>query len=133
MSYMFKTKVELNFEEIVDKVKEELQKEGFGILTEIDVKGTLKKKLGVEYDKYIILGACNPAFAYKTLKLEKEIGLMLPCNVIVYVDKGENYVSAINPVEAMSIIGNEELKEIAKEVGKKLERVINSFKKGVKD
>lgn len=129
MNYMFKTKVNLGFEEAVNKVKEELQKEGFGVLTEIDVKSALKKKLDVDYGNYVILGACNPVFAYKTLQLEKEIGLLLPCNVIVYVDEGENYVSAINPVEAMSIVGNEKLREVAEKVGKKLKRIIDNFEK----
>jgi len=85
----------------------------------------LKKKLDVDYGEYIILGACNPPFAYEALKAEKEIGLFLPCNVIVYVDKGEIYVSAINPIEAMSIVENEKLEEVAKEVGEKLKRVID--------
>ncbi|NCN51957.1 DUF302 domain-containing protein [archaeon] len=125
MNYGFGKKVELSFDEAVLKVRTELSKEGFGVLTEIDVKATLKKKLDVDYGEYIILGACNPPFAYEALKAEKEIGLFLPCNVIVYVDKGEIYVSAINPIEAMSIVENEKLEEVAKEVGEKLKRVID--------
>jgi len=127
MKYGFTSKTNLNFEEAIEKVKLELEKEGFGVLTEIDVKKTLKKKLNVDYEDYIILGACNPSFAYKSLELEKEIGLLLPCNIIIYVDKGLTYVSAINPVEAMSIVGNEELKEVAKEVGEKLKRVVENL------
>jgi len=125
MNYGFGKKVELSFDEAVLKVRTELSKEGVGVLTEIDVKATLKKKLDVDYGEYIILGACNPPFAYEALKAEKEIGLFLPCNVIVYVDKGEIYVSAINPIEAMSIVENEKLEEVAKEVGEKLKRVID--------
>ncbi len=129
MNYMFKTKVSLNFRKAIDNVKEELKKEGFGILTEIDVKKTLNEKLDVDYEEYVILGACNPTFAYKTLQLEKDIGLLLLCNVIVYVENGENYISAINPVEAMSIVGNEKLREVAEEVGKKLKGIIDNFEK----
>ena len=127
MNYGFRKKVELSFDEAVLKVRTELLKEGFGVLTEIDVKATLKKKLDVNYEEYIILGACNPPFAYESLKTEKEIGLLLPCNVIIYVDKGETYVSAINPLEAMSIVENEKLKKIAEEVGEKLKRVIEEI------
>ncbi len=133
MNYMFKTKVFLNFREAINRVKEELKKEGFGILTEIDVKKTLKEKLEVDYEEYVILGACNPTFAYKTLQMEKDIGLLLPCNVIVYVDKGENYISVINPVGAMSITNNEKLREVAEKVGKKLKRIIDNFEKEVKN
>jgi len=127
MSYGKNKKISMGFEEAINRVKEVLKNEGFGVLTEIDVKGTLKKKLNVDYEDYVILGACNPGFAYKALELEKEIGLLLPCNVIVYVDDGETYVSAINPIEAMSIVENEELKDIAKEVGEKLNKVISEI------
>ena len=127
MTYKLTSKTILSFDGAVEKIKSELAKEGFGVLTEVDVKKTLKKKLNVDYENYIILGACNPSFAFKALELEKEIGLLLPCNVIVYVDNGGTYVSAINPVEAMSVAGNLELKEIAEEVGKKLKRVVESF------
>ncbi len=127
MKYGFTIKTELDFEGAVAKVKTGLASEGFGILTEIDVKNTLKKKLNVDYENYFIFGACNPSFAYKALTVEKEIGLLLPCNVIVYVDKGETYVSAINPSEAMSIAENEDLKKLAEEVGHKLKKVIDSI------
>ncbi len=127
MKYSYKKQLNINFVEAIEKTKAELSKEGFGILTEIDVKTTLKNKLNVEYDNYIILGACNPPFAFQTLELEKEIGLLLPCNVIVYEDKGEVFVSAILPTVAMSIVDNEPLVDIAKQVEEKLKKVINSI------
>jgi uncharacterized protein (DUF302 family) len=108
MNYGYSKSVELDFDDAVARTKEELKKEGFGVLTEIDVKKTLKEKLDVNYDDYIILGACNPPFAHKALEAEKEIGLLLPCNVIVYRKDDKTYVSAINPVEAMSVVKNEE-------------------------
>ena len=123
--YGYKKETKLIFQVAVDKVKEELQKEGFGVLTEIDVKATLKKKLDVEYDNYIILGACNPPFAYKALQAEKDIGLMLPCNVIIYSDKGKTFVSAILPTEAMSMIKNKALSEISIKIEDKLKKVIS--------
>lgn len=127
MSYGFKKEVNLNFNEAIEKIKEELKKEGFGILTEIDVKKTLKEKLNVEYDDYIILGACNPLFAYEALKVEKEIGLLLPCNVIVYSQNGKTAVSIINPLKAMSIVENPLLKEMVQEVEEKLKKVIDNI------
>jgi len=84
MAYGYKRQVELTYELAVEKVKAELQKEGFGVLTEIDVRATVKKKLGVDFDKYVILGACNPPFAHKALLAEKDVGLVLPCNVVVF-------------------------------------------------
>ncbi len=124
MTYGIKVELDLEFEEVVKKVEEELKKEGFGILTEIDVKKTLKEKIGVDYENYLILGACNPSFAHQALQLEKEIGLLLPCNVIVYSQGERTFVSAVNPLEAMSIVENSQLKEIAIKVKEKLERVI---------
>jgi len=124
MKYGFKKQVDLSFDEAVLKVKSELSKEGFGILTEIDVKTTLKKKLGIDYENYFILGACNPPFAYKALEAEKDIGLLLPCNLVVYVDKGKTYVVAIDPLEAMSVVENEDLNQIAEKIGEKLKNVI---------
>jgi len=135
MSYGMSKEVNLEFNEAVGKVRERLGKEGFGVLTEINVKETLKKKLGVDYDNYLILGACNPPFAYKALLAEKEIGLLLPCNVIIYSLDGKTFVSAINPVEAMTVVENEKLSEIAREVGEKLRKVVNNIniKGGVKN
>jgi len=127
MSYSYKKQVSLPFSEAVEKTKEELKKEGFGVLTEIDVKATMKKKLDVDYENYIILGACNPAFAHKALQAEKEIGLLLPCNVIVYEDKGDVFVSAIVPSVAMGMVKNSSLPEIAREVEEKLKRAIDNI------
>ncbi len=118
------------FDDVVQKTREELKKEGFGVLTEIDVKKTIKEKIGADYDNYVILGACNPPFAYKTLLAEKEIGLMLPCNVIVFEDKGNVFVSTILPTEAMKSVGNENLADIAIAVENKLKKVVDSISTG---
>ncbi|RME31800.1 DUF302 domain-containing protein [Candidatus Woesearchaeota archaeon] len=126
MMYGYKKTVNRGYEEAVRKTKEELQKEGFGVLTEIDVRATLKKKLGVDFDNYLILGACNPPFAHKALQAERDIGLMLPCNVVVAEHEGRTSVSAILPSVAMSMIENEELKSIAVTVEEKLKKVIDS-------
>jgi len=127
MDYGYKKQVNAPYEQTVSKTKEELQKEGFGVLTEIDVKATLKKKLDVDFNKYIILGACNPPFAYQALETEKDIGLLLPCNVIVYESEGKTYVSAIVPTVAMNMVENTGLEKIAVEVEKKLKKVIDSI------
>lgn len=128
MSYFFSKKVELNFENAMTRVTEELKKEGFGILTEIDVKATLKKKLAVDFQKYTILGACNPAFAYKALQTEAHIGTMLPCNVIVQeLTGGKVEVAAVDPLASMQAIPNQELQLIAKEIQLKLKNVINQL------
>src|SRR3989344_3823078 len=111
--YGYKKSVNVSFSDAVQKAKDALAKEGFGVLTEIDVKATLKKKLDVDFDQYLILGACNPPFAYQALQVEKEIGLMLPCNVIVYEQGKKVIVSAILPTAAMSMIKNDKLKKIA--------------------
>ena len=127
MSYAFTKEVPLTYEEAILKVTEELKKEGFGVLTEIDVKATLKKKLDVDFNKYIILGACNPPFAYKSLQAQEDIGLLLPCNVIVYENKdGKTIVSAINPKAMLSVIPNTELDEISMQVAEKLSRVVDN-------
>ncbi|MCJ7577579.1 MAG: DUF302 domain-containing protein [candidate division Zixibacteria bacterium] len=126
--YGFRKILKTSYEEAVQKVTQALKKEGFGILTRIDVKDTLKKKLNVDFRKYIILGACNPPFAYQSLQAETEIGLLLPCNVIVYEDNsGNTVVSAIDPESAMGMIGNPKLKEIAAQVGTKLKAVIENL------
>ncbi|MBB6481190.1 DUF302 domain-containing protein [Spirochaeta isovalerica] len=123
--YSISRETKLDFSEALEKVKEELKKEGFGVLTEIDIKATLKKKLDVDRDNYVILGACNPPNADKALNAEIEIGLMLPCNVIVYEKAGKTFVSAIRPSIAMSMIENPGLKGIAGDIEAKLERVIS--------
>jgi len=126
MSYGFSKKVTLSYEKAIEKVTEELKKEGFGVLTEIDVKETLKKKLEVEFRKYKILGACNPPFAYQALQSEEQIGLMLPCNVIVYEsDQGQTMVAAIDPVASMLAVQNPKLEKIASEIQSRLKRVID--------
>lgn len=124
-NYGFTKIVNLNYDEAIEKVTEELKKEGFGVLTEIDVKATLKKKLDVDFKPYKILGACNPPFAYKSLQEEEQIGLMLPCNVIVYVnDNKETVVAAINPIASMMAVNNPNLGEVAKIIQDKLKKVI---------
>lgn len=128
MSYFFSKKVAMNFENAMTRVTEELKKEGFGILTEIDVKATLKKKLDVDFQQYTILGACNPAFAYKALQAEPHIGTMLPCNVIVQeLADGKVEVAAVDPLASMQAIPNQELQAIAKEIQLKLKRVIDQL------
>ena len=128
MGYYFTKTVDFAFDEAVQKVTEDLKNEGFGILTEIDVKDTLKKKLDVEFRRYQILGACNPPFAYKALLAEEKIGTMLPCNVIVQEkDNGKVEVSAINPLLSMIAVGNEALNDIATKIGIKLQKVINGL------
>jgi uncharacterized protein (DUF302 family) len=128
MSYYFNKTIKTTFEAAIVKVTEELKKEGFGILTEIDVKETLKKKLGVDFRKYKILGACNPPFAYQALQAEDKIGLMLPCNVIVQeIKEGEIEVAAIDPAVSMQAVGNPKLESVAEQVRGKLKRVIESL------
>lgn len=124
--YWITKETKLDYKPAIEKTKEELQKEGFGVMTEIDVKATLKKKLDVEFDDYIILGACNPGFAYKALQMEEKIGLLLPCNIIVYRRNNRTFVSAIKPTVQMQKTGNEKLDVVAKEVEKKLAKVIES-------
>jgi uncharacterized protein (DUF302 family) len=128
MKYYFSKTVTLSFEDAVEKVIAELKKEGFGVLTDIDVKQTLKKKLDVDFKKYRILGACNPPFAYKALQVEDKIGTMLPCNVIVQeIDEGRVEVAAIDPVASMQAIANPALKDVAEEVQGKLKKVIENI------
>jgi uncharacterized protein (DUF302 family) len=124
-NYGYSKKVNTSFNQTIEKVKEELQKEGFGILTEIDVKATLKKKLDVDFQDYVILGACNPPNAYKSLQAEIEIGLMLPCNVIIYQKNDSVFVSAVMPTIAMGMIDNKSLKEIAINIENKLKKAID--------
>ncbi|HEX9971368.1 MAG TPA: DUF302 domain-containing protein [bacterium] len=129
MSYYFSKIINLPYEKAIEKVTDELKKEGFGVLTEIDVKATLKKKLDVDFRKYKILGACNPSFAYEALKTERMIGTMLPCNVIVQeVEGGKTEVAAVDPMASMQAIQNPKLSSIASEVQTKLKNVIESLK-----
>ncbi len=126
MKYGYKKQIALSFEETIAKTKNTLTKAGFGVLTEIDVQATLKKKLNVEYEKYLILGACNPPFAYQALQAEKDIGLLLPCNVIIYEDAGKVFVSAILPTVAMETADSPALADIAKQVEEKLKKVVDT-------
>jgi uncharacterized protein (DUF302 family) len=118
--------VPLRYEEALARTREALAGEGFGVLTEIDVAATLRKKLGVEFRPYIILGACNPPLAHRALEAELEIGLLLPCNVLVYSpeNSADTVVAALDPVEALSLSGNEAVQPIAREVRERLQRVL---------
>lgn len=126
MSYYFSTITNCSFEEAVQRTVESLQKEGFGVLTDIDIQATLKKKLDVDFKKYRILGACHPTSAFKALQAEDKIGTMLPCNVIVQeLSAGKTEIAAVNPIASMMAIENQQLAEIAAEITQKMERVIN--------
>ncbi len=128
VSYYFTKKLEIDFDQAITKVTEELKKEGFGVLTEIDVKSTLKNKINVDFRNYRILGACNPSFAYRALQSEDKIGTMLPCNVIVQeYEKGQVEVSAVDPIASMQAVENPKLEEIAQGVRKKLQSVIKNL------
>lgn len=128
MSYYKAKIVDLSFNEAIQKATDELKKVGFGVLTEIDVKETLKKKIDVDFRNYKILGACNPKFAHKALTAEDKIGVLLPCNVIVQeTEDGKVEVAIMNPTEAMSVVGNEELNPIATEVNKLLETALENI------
>lgn len=126
--YGYSKKVSFSFEQAIEKVKKELQREGFGILIEIDIKATLKKKLDIDFEKYVILGACNPPNAYKLLQAEIEAGLMLPCNVIVYQKKDDVFVSAVLPTVSMGMIDNESLKKVTINIENKLSRAIDNLR-----
>jgi len=128
MSYYFSKTISSSFEEAVTRVTEALKKEGFGILTDINVKETLKKKLNVDFPNYRILGACNPPFAYQALQAEDKIGIMLPCNVIVQERPGSVVeISAVDPVASMASVVNPKLTEIAVQVREKLKNVIDEL------
>jgi len=129
--YAFSAILDTSYEDAISKVTDALKEEGFGVLTEIDVKSTLKKKLNVDFRKYVILGACNAPYAHRTLQTDLDVGLLLPCNVIVYeTDDKKAYVSALNPVSALEVIKSEELRKIAEEVSEKLKRVLDKVAKG---
>lgn len=126
-NYSIQKTIEGEFQEVVAQVKEALKSEGFGVLTEINVSETLKKKLTVDYPEYVILGACNPQSAYAALQAEKEIGLLLPCNVIVYKDNQKVTVAVIRPTIAMQMTDNSKITAIAEEVEEKLKNVISQL------
>jgi len=124
--YGLRVEVALPYEQAVDRTRTELGKEGFGVLTEIDVRQTLKKKLDVEFRPYVILGACNPPLAHQALTAERDIGLLLPCNVIVYASDvpGRSVVAALDPVAQLRLAGNTALAPLARDVRRRLERVL---------
>ena len=128
MSYYFSTLTDLSYEDAIVKTTDALKQEGFGVLTEIDVKTTLKNKIDVDFPRYIILGACNPRFAHQALLEEEHIGAMLPCNVVVRENKeGQTEIYAVDPVASMNAVENAELAPIAQEVQQKLKAVIESI------
>lgn len=132
MEYYISKKIDATFEQAIDRVKESLENEGFGVLSEINIHDKLKEKLNVDFKRYTILGACNPAYAYQALQHEDKVGTMLPCNVIVQeLGKNEVEVAAIDPVASMMAIENPKLAKLAGEIKKKLERVIESLHTGV--
>jgi uncharacterized protein (DUF302 family) len=128
MTYHFSKKSKVPFQESIDKITAALQKEGFGILTTIDVRETFKKKLNIDFRNYKILGACNPDFAFKALSIEPTLGVMLPCNIAVQEeDNGDVIISAINPMETMAAsIKNKALEKVAEQVGERLSRAVES-------
>lgn len=129
MLYHYSKKLNLPFHAVVDKITGNLKEQGFGVLTSIDIKDTLKKKLGTDFRNYVILGACNPGFAYKAISLEPHIGVMLPCNIVIQdFGKDQVEVSAINPMETIEKrVGNEKLHEIAAELSNRLRKVVDNL------
>jgi uncharacterized protein (DUF302 family) len=126
--YGFSKSFDMPYQQAVEKVTAALKAEGFGVLTEIDVKATLKSKLGIDFRSYVILGACNPPLAHQALSAEREIGLLLPCNVIVYEeDDGKAVVSALNPMVALGVVDNPALEDVAAKVTQKLQQVVASL------
>jgi uncharacterized protein (DUF302 family) len=123
-SYTLSATTELPFDAAVGRVREELAREGFGVLCEIDVRATLGQKLGVEGEPYVILGACNPPLAHQALEVEPELGALLPCNVVVYARDGRTHLAAIDAAQMLSIVGNDELAPIADEVRQRLAAVV---------
>ncbi len=126
MQFGFSKITDYNFEQAIEKITEELKKEGFGILSSIDFKDTFNKKLSVDYKKYIVLGACNPPLAHKALQADEEVGLFLPCNIAVYEKDGKTNISVFDPLFITTVIDNPQIKSVAEEVKKKLERVLET-------
>ncbi|MGE5521461.1 MAG: DUF302 domain-containing protein [Candidatus Dadabacteria bacterium] len=128
MDYNISKKINKPFSEVISLVSEELKKEGFGIISEVDLKAKFKEKLGIDFRNYTILGACNPALAYKAIETEDKIGVLLPCNVLVQEhEPGNVEVSAINPMNSIGGIGNSNLEPVAGEVSSRLEKVIRQL------
>ena len=126
MQFGFSKITDYSFEQAIEKITEELKKEGFGILSSIDFKDTFNKKLSVDYKKYIVLGACNPPLAHKALQADEEVGLFLPCNIAVYEKDGKTNISVFDPIFITTVIDNPQIKSVAEEVKKKLERVLET-------
>ncbi len=124
--------VPLAYDEAVTRTREALAREGFGVLTEIDVRATMKTKLDVDFRPYVILGACNPPLAYKALSTERDIGLLLPCNIVVYAGdaEGTSVVTAMDPVEALQLTGRSDIHDMAVDVRQRLERVLADVERG---
>lgn len=131
--YSIGTTVELEYAQAVDRAKDALAEEGFGVLSEIDIAATLKNKLNADFRPYVILGACNPPLAHRALMAERDLGLLLPCNVVVYAadEPGRSVVSAMDPEAALELTGNPEVREVAREVKARLERVLSRVAKSV--
>ena len=127
INYGFTKELNIPYGKVVELVRQTLKKEGFGVLTEIDIQGTMKEKLGIDMSKYIILGACNPSNAYTAILAEENIGLMLPCNVIVYENGGKTVLSIIRPTVAMQMVDNAELQKVSEEVEGKLKKVFDAI------
>ena len=127
ITYGYSRTLDLAYDQAVEHTREALKAEGFGVLSEIDLKQKLKEKLGVDFRDYVILGACNPTLAYETLQQELDIGLLLPCNVIVYEFEGKTVVSAVDAAKMLSVVGNPKLESTARNVNEKLHRVIDNL------
>lgn len=127
MSYGFCKNVDMSYDRAVERVTEELKKEGFGVLTTIDVRDTLKKKLNVDFQRYVILGACNPPFAHKALQADDQIGLLLPCNVVVQEKNGATSVSVFDPMAMVTVTENPKIQPVAEEVQQRLQRVLQAL------
>jgi len=127
MNYGFTKKVSYGYDEAVQKATDSLKEEGFGVLTTIDVKETLKKKLDVDFDRYIILGACNPPFAYEALKAEETVGLLMPCNVVVHEKGGEVIISMFNPGLISMVSDNAALKDLSSKLSEKIRKVLSNL------
>ena len=126
-SYAFRTRLDLPYEQAVERVIVELKKEGFGVLTEIDVKATLRDKLNTEFRNYVILGACNPPLAHRALSTDLEVGLLLPCNVVVYEENGGSVVAILDPFTMLGVVNNSALEAVAQDARARLQKVIRAL------